>query len=796
MEKTHAAQLKQWRLWVETGSVRAATEEELANLTKEANVLQMRWLISDKKAATRGNRTYEEVPAEMKARIIVPGYLDKDAHEGKLDTESPTLPEEAMRMILLIAVSMRWRVAQGDIDGAYHRGYELKRLIYFKAPVGGLPATDSMPEFAAGDLLVAQRSVPGLNDAGRQWYYTHRDGIIETGSHLSALAPTLFWWFRDGRTCGVLGTHVDDDLMAGDDQWHAEVVPQLQQLFPYGKWHDATRDGPFVHTGRTIHVTPQKVIITQRDYTAALRRIYLPRTDTLAKPRPITASERTALRACQGKVDWIARGTNPFIAYPLAKSRQCMPKDDTTLIHEINRIVSGTVLDIDVAYNIYPVDLYSAEFKVIAHGDSGFRNAGVDNNSTQAGYVIGVAIDRGNGLLQPYTVLAWKTHKLRRTVRSTLAAETMALSEAMEMSEVVRAYFLEFRNAIRLPVRTEYVRDIEIIGITDCRDLYDCVSGLGRRPTEVRLVMDIEALREYQNVQYRWVATTQQLADCLTKAGVDWYFRWVMEYAEVMYMEDPDLASKVLNIKNVVQQKRERAKAKHTAPTFKPDEIAHITTVTDERTHITVVHNATVAAATIAGACSACAVLSMAYCCNKCGRSRVLLDRVISAPTEDPSANSSLAAPLLTQEQTEGTPVAPLPEAPLAKTAKRLPAKKASAPQATLAASATAPAQTTAHEPAEGASPAELRPQIRYEVWPTKPRAPPAPKKAAAKAATDLSPVTTAPKPKPKVGRPCPKCGGGMQYKAAHRGGHFWGCAVWPQCNGSRRPHDFTHDDD
>ena len=102
LEKTHTAQLKQWKLCVETGSVRAATEEEVANLTKDANVLQMRWLITDKKAATRGNRTYEEVPAEMKARIIVPGYLDKDAHEGKLDTESPTLPEEAMRMILLI----------------------------------------------------------------------------------------------------------------------------------------------------------------------------------------------------------------------------------------------------------------------------------------------------------------------------------------------------------------------------------------------------------------------------------------------------------------------------------------------------------------------------------------------------------------------------------------------------------------------------------------------------------------------------------------------------------------------
>eukprot|EP00969_Alexandrium_andersonii_P256182 11325414-Alexandrium_andersonii.AAC.1 len=73
-----------------------------------------------------------------------------------------------MHVLLHIAVSQGWAVAQGDIDGAYHRGYELKRLLYFRAPRGGLPAVDGMSPIPAGTLLVAQRSVPGLNDAGRQ----------------------------------------------------------------------------------------------------------------------------------------------------------------------------------------------------------------------------------------------------------------------------------------------------------------------------------------------------------------------------------------------------------------------------------------------------------------------------------------------------------------------------------------------------------------------------------------------------------------------------------------------------
>ena len=445
------------------------------------------------------------------------------------------------------------------------------------------------------------------------------------------------------------------------------------------------------------------------------------------------------MRACQGKVDWIARGTNPFIAYPLARSRQCMPKNDTTLIHEINRIISQTALDVDVSYYIYPIDVYTDDFKVIAHGDSGFRNAGMDNNSTQAGYVIGVARDDGDGILRPYSVLAWKTHKLRRTVRSTLAAETMALSEAMEMGELVRAYLLEFRHARRLPVRTDYVKDIEIMGITDCRDLYDCVSGLGRRPTEVRLVMDIQALREYTNVQYRWVATVQQIADPLTKAGVDWYFRHVMENGECMYQEDPDLVAKVAAMRQLVQARRERAKTKHKQSSVKAAEYGNGESTQHEtaaqygngesKQHETAAQDGSeiTTAGFVTGFCTACAMMGLCKCC--CRERTTTTSRTMAEEDE---------------------------------------ARAAAPRQSSDAAPGAGGERTTLNEPLLGKAKAVPKPKA-------KPKAKPKP---------------SAPVPERQTGKPCPKCSGPMMFKAANRGGFFWGCATWPACDGTRRPHD------
>ena len=65
--------------------------------------------------------------------------------------------------------------------------------------------------------------------------------------------------------------------------------------------------------------------------------------------------------------------------------------------------------------------------------------------STQAGLVIGVAdkeiLRTGHG---PVNIVAFRSHKLKRKVRSTLAAETAAMNEAIEQGDLVRAHLIEF----------------------------------------------------------------------------------------------------------------------------------------------------------------------------------------------------------------------------------------------------------------------------------------------------------------------------------------------------------------
>ena len=74
-------------------------------------------------------------------------------------------------------------------------------------------------------MLVAQRNVPSLSDAGRQWYYRHRYGILETGAYLNALAPTLYWWSRGGSARPCVQRGVRACIARMHAQGHARCDP-------------------------------------------------------------------------------------------------------------------------------------------------------------------------------------------------------------------------------------------------------------------------------------------------------------------------------------------------------------------------------------------------------------------------------------------------------------------------------------------------------------------------------------------------------------------------------------------
>ena len=156
------------------------------------NVLDSRFVLTDKNEPTRGDKSLAEHPVIARARLVTPGYSDLDNLEGRLKKDAPTLPQEALAFIFQLAASKKWRIQHGDIESAFLSGAYFEREVYVRAPRGGLPATNTTPEIPAGTVLKLKKSMPGLADAPLEWHKEHKVGRVETSFAESHVAEALY----------------------------------------------------------------------------------------------------------------------------------------------------------------------------------------------------------------------------------------------------------------------------------------------------------------------------------------------------------------------------------------------------------------------------------------------------------------------------------------------------------------------------------------------------------------------------------------------------------------------------
>lgn len=82
--------------------------------------------------------------------------------------------------------------------------------------------------------------------------------------------------------------------------------------------------------------------------------------------------------------------------------------------------------------------------------------------------------------------------------------------------------------------------------VRDCRSLYDNLTGVGKLPSEARLALDTEALKELANTKFRWVRARQMIADPLTKATASLFYLYhCLVNREFFYRLDPGYDTKV-----------------------------------------------------------------------------------------------------------------------------------------------------------------------------------------------------------------------------------------------------------
>ena len=134
-------------------------------------------------------------------------------------------------MVTLAAKNEEWSLKSSDVTRAFLQSTEIKRDVYVK------PLKEA--DVKKGFCWKLEKTVYGLKDATRGFYLNQGDKLIELGMEVCRMDPALFFYFEDGSNilsenrelAGVLGTHVDDSMTAGNDKFTKNIIKPMLKKF-------------------------------------------------------------------------------------------------------------------------------------------------------------------------------------------------------------------------------------------------------------------------------------------------------------------------------------------------------------------------------------------------------------------------------------------------------------------------------------------------------------------------------------------------------------------------------------
>lgn len=445
--------------------------------------ISTRWVYTNKNV--NGKQIY-------KARLVARGFQERDA--GNIRNDSPTCSKESLRIALAIMASNHWVCKSMDIKTAFLQSKELDRLIYLHPP--------KEAKVPPGYIWKLSKCVYGLTDASRSWYLTLKEELLKSGAVVSKYDQAIFTWNFGNKLHGIIATHVDDFCFAGSEIFQSRVMDRIRHLFRIKSEEVAE----FQYIGLSIKKTGNDVKLGQDEYVKKLRCIPLEPGRNLKDA--ISSTEVTETRQLIGQLNWLATQTRPDLSYDVSELSSILKQENVECLKQANRVVKKAKKEkshIDIP------DLGNLEhLKIIAYSDASFGN--LTDGGSQGGYILFLV-----GSNDKYMPIAWQSKRIRRVVKSTLAAETLAMVDMAEACIFYRKLLLEILQL------NDDTNNIKIFCKTDNSCLYDSVHS-STQILDKRLRIEMAILREMidrkEIAEISWISTDVQIADSLTKKGV------------------------------------------------------------------------------------------------------------------------------------------------------------------------------------------------------------------------------------------------------------------------------------
>ena len=501
---------KEYNNWLTWRPVNELAPEEARKVLRDPRyrkrVLRARMCYRDKNTGVP--------PLRAKARNVVIGCSDPDL--ANLERHSPTPSRVSFMLVVQIYASGKldprgpWKLLGSDATAAFLQGESGQR----SERLFMLPPNDPISKARGcfpGELYEIIGNVYGLANAPLEWSREVIKRMTALGFVQHSADSMLFYKLENGELVAVGIFHVDDLIFTCAARYD---MTKLHESFKWGDIKYAPETITFC--GREVHDQSDRVIIRQPTYIRNTESKKVSSHRASGEPR-LSPEEITELKSCSGALQWIAGQSRPDVAAGTSLAKKSDEELTITELKKVYELIDYARATDQAGICVRALPLSFDETIVVSYADSSYANA--PGGKSQGGYLVCLAERQaltGNGA---GSMLDWRSGRVKRVVRSTLAAEACSADAGVDHGFFVNCCLGEILGAHRA---VDQKPPFEHYHATDCKSLFDAVVKNTSSLEEKRTLLDIRAIREaIASWCIRWVPTDQQWADGLTKDTPD-----------------------------------------------------------------------------------------------------------------------------------------------------------------------------------------------------------------------------------------------------------------------------------
>ena len=498
-----AAKAKEVQAWIDHGTVKRFTKGTLS----PEQVLRCRWILTWK------NPSPGSTERRAKARLVVLGFEDPGLQS--VPNDAPTLSKDGKQLLLQQVVSRKWKLVNFDISTAFLKGHGDGRALGIHAP----PELRDKLGIRGSEQCALMGGAYGRIDAPYLWYKAFRETLEKLGFVTCPLDGCLFSLVtpeKDGspRIRGVLGIHVDDGIGGGDGYFHG-VLQKLKGIYDFGAYNE----GSFEFCGVRYRQWDDGTIeMDQTEYLRRIEPIEIPKHRRMDPKSDLTPVEVQHLRRICGSLQFAAVHTRPDLSAKVGQLQSMVTKGQVQHLLEANRVLyEGKKYPVCIM--IVPIPEHQVTF--CSFSDASFSGS-KDLASRQGSLIFSTDLLLARNERTVVCPIAWSSRRIPRVVTSTLSAEAISLSSALDRLGYIRVIWEWLKNpAVDWSNPGKILANApKASAVTDCKSVYDLATKTSTPScSEYRTTLECLLIRErlQENIAMRWISTQAMLADTLTK---------------------------------------------------------------------------------------------------------------------------------------------------------------------------------------------------------------------------------------------------------------------------------------